>query len=87
MPGIVIECATCQEKIGLEVSRIPQFGFELFDIASKADWFPVMDMGHSRVVVFCCDDCYKKQLTKKGTLRARLLKIPKEDRSENTCCM
>lgn len=79
MIGITLVCSTCDEIISVEVSRLPQFSFELYEIAKKVEWFPVVDIGGMRTAIFCCEECYKKQLTKNGRLRKRFLRIPKEE--------
>lgn len=74
MVQITLECCTCGKAIDVDISKPPVFGFELYDIAKNANWFPILDMNYGRTLIFCCEECMKKQLTKKGTIRKRLIK-------------
>lgn len=76
---ITLVCATCGRAQGLEITKSIEFGFELCKIAKDAGWYPVIDFNFNRTIVFCCEDCYKKQLTKSGRLRKRLIKIKMEE--------
>jgi hypothetical protein len=44
------------------VNRLPNFGFELMDIASKVGWKSVWDMKKHNVYVFCSDKCIPKNM-------------------------
>lgn len=76
---ITLKCCTCGEEIHVEVNREPAFGFELLDIASKAGWSPAMDLNFGRTLIFCSEECYKAQLTKRGYIRKNLIRKPKEE--------
>lgn len=75
---ITLLCPTCGKEQGLIITRQILFGFELCKIAKDAGWYPIIDFNYNRTIVFCHEDCYKKQLTKKGTIRRRLIRASKE---------
>ena len=79
MVEITLQCCTCGEKLPVVVSSEPRFGFELYEIAGNAGWKPALDMNYGRTLVFCGDDCLKKQLTKGGLFRKRLISSQKHD--------
>lgn len=78
MKHIKLKCCTCGETKEIIVEREPRFGFEFHEIVKNAGWYPAFDLNNCRTLCFCEKDCYKKQLTKSGTIRKRLLYIPKE---------
>lgn len=79
MNQITLKCCTCDEIKDIIVQRKPEFGFEFYGMISKSGWYPVLDLNYSRTLCFCSEECYKKQLTKSGLVRKRLLHIPKEN--------
>lgn len=84
MVPITLKCSTCGEEKDIYISNSITFGFELYDIAKKAGWYPVIDMNYSRTLVFCCKDCMKKQLTKGGYIRKNLIKAEKNKTEDKT---
>lgn len=74
-----IRCCTCGDAIQVDVKREPAFGFELYDIAKQAGWKPSVDLNFGRTLIFCSEECYKAQLTKRGYIRKNLLHKPKEE--------
>lgn len=68
---ITLKCWNCGKTKDILVSSPPQFAFELADIANKAEMYGVLDMQHSRSLVFCNEECAEQQKTKKGTFRVR----------------
>lgn len=76
---ITLVCCTCGDALHLEITRHITFGYELYKITQDAGWYPVIDTGYSRTLVFCSENCYKKQLKKNGQLRKRLIKAKKEE--------
>jgi len=78
MVQITLRCCTCGERKNVEVDRAPAFGFEFYKVIQDAGWYPVLDMNYDRTLCFCVEDCMKKQLTKAGTIRKRLISCPKE---------
>jgi len=73
---ITLQCCTCGAKRDVAVDHPPAFGFELYQIAREAGWHPSMDTNHGRTLCFCSVECMKKQLTKAGTFRKRLIACP-----------
>ena len=82
MTPITMQCCTCGEEKTVGINAPIRFGFELFGVAKEAGWFPVIDMNYYRTLLFCCEDCMKKQLTKAGTIRKRLVKAQKIQETE-----
>ncbi len=69
--GITLVCFNCGKKKEITVTRLPQFAFELADIANQAGMYGVMDMYNGRSLVFCNEECSEQAKTKKGTYRIR----------------
>ncbi len=78
MVQITLRCCTCGEEKDVVVNQAPTFGFEIFQITKEAGWYPVLDINYGRTLCFCGEECMKKQLTKAGTIRKRLIACPKD---------
>ena len=66
-----LACWTCGKTAAIKVSARPQFAFEVAGWAKDIGWLGVLDMDHSRSLVFCSHECCEKAKTKRGTFRAR----------------
>ena len=75
--SFVLVCCTCDKKNEVIATKAPSFGFELYSIVKDAGWTPAYDNRWGRVLVFCSDECCKKQLTKGGWFRKRLIQVKK----------
>ena len=74
-----IRCCTCGDMKTISVTRQPEFSFEFYPVIKEAGWFPALDLNYGRTLCFCSEQCYKKQLTKKGIIRKRLIHVEKEN--------
>lgn len=74
MPKITLKCWSCGKIQDAEVNRYPEFAFEVAKMATDSGWHGWMDMRYSRSLVFCSENCVKKQQTKDGGFR----KYPKK---------
>lgn len=79
---ISLKCCTCGATKDIVVTQQPSFGFEFYKIVQESGWYPVLDMNYGRTLCFCDEGCMKKQLTKRGHLRKRLIRCEKEQRAE-----
>jgi hypothetical protein len=68
---ITLVCFNCGEKKDIIVNRPPRFGFELVQMANESGMYGVIDMKHSRSLVFCNKNCADNQKTKNGNYRVR----------------
>ena len=66
MYPITLVCWKCRKKLAVDVSMLPQFAFEVANIASKVGWKGVLDSDNGRALVFCSDACSEASKTKKG---------------------
>lgn len=66
MSVIGLKCCTCGDTKIISVTRQLEFSFEFYSAIKEAAWFPVLDLNYGRTLCFCSENCYKKQLTKKG---------------------
>jgi hypothetical protein len=69
--NITLVCWSCGKEAHFESNRRPDFGFELMQLASDANWKSYHDPIHGRILVFCTEDCAKSQMTKNGRFRLR----------------
>lgn len=76
MKQITLKCCTCGTTKDIVVTQAPTFGFEVYSIAKAAGWQPLSDTANGRTLCFCSETCMKKQLTKGGFVRKRLLHCP-----------
>ena len=72
---ITLKCWNCGQTKNVLVNHPPQFAYELASIAHESGMYGVIDMYHSRSLVFCNEECANNQKTKKGTFRLRPKKI------------
>lgn len=70
---LTLVCFGCGAKLAIEVSRPPQFAFELAGWAQDVGWKGELDFYRHRALVFCSDGCRDKSKTKQGTYRLRPL--------------
>lgn len=77
MTKITLCCCTCGKQKEALVAKPPMFAFELYKIAEEAGWHAILDMNYGRALCFCSEECKKKQFTKAGTIRKRLIHWPK----------
>lgn len=75
MHPVTLVCWSCGKEQSGTVNRLPQFAFELAYMALSLGWVGVMDLHHSRSLVFCSTSCRDAQRTKRGTFRARPIKL------------
>jgi len=73
-----LKCFTCGKLAHIETECPPQFAFEVANWAKDIGWVGVIDMYHSRSLVFCSESCCEKAKTKKGTFRLRSPKVSTE---------
>lgn len=78
MVRITLKCCTCGEAKNVIVSQQPAFGFEFYKIVKEAGWYPILDTNYGRTLCFCGEKCMKKQLTKQGHIRKRLVPCQKD---------
>jgi hypothetical protein len=71
-------CWNCGKSKDVIVNAIPQFAFELANIANSNGMYGAFDFNHMRVLVFCNQKCANMQKTKQGYFRLRPKKINKE---------
>lgn len=76
MSEITLKCCTCGTEKTV-FANPPTFGFEFYEIAKNAGFYPIIDLNFGRTLCFCDEDCMKKQLTKKGYIRKRLIHAEK----------
>jgi len=81
MVQIKLRCCTCGAEKDVVVNQAPTFGFEIYQVAQEAGWYPVIDMYYGRTLCFCEEACMKKQLTKAGAIRKRLISCPKDTKA------
>lgn len=72
---ITLVCWSCGKKVFGTTNLLPQFAFEIVNIAEQAGMVGYFDFNHHRALIFCNKKCAEKQLTKKGTFRLRPQKI------------
>lgn len=51
------------------------FAFQLANLANEAGLLGVLDRDHNRSVIFCNKECLQSELTKKGAIRIRPLRV------------
>ena len=66
-----LRCWACGQTVEIETAGPPQFAFELAGWAKDVGWIGVLDMEHSRSLVFCSQGCVDAAKTKRGTFRLR----------------
>jgi len=73
MQNMTLKCfnGKCDKAISLEINRLPQFSFELVEIAQRVGWVGVFDFPHSRSLVFCSKECDDATQLKNGGYRKR----------------
>lgn len=78
MTQINVKCCTCGRTKSVSVSQMSDGVSGVYTIIKSAGMLPVSDCRNSRMLCFCDNDCMQKQLTKAGTIRKRLLHVPKD---------
>lgn len=73
MKTMTLNCfnSQCDKSISFEINRLPQFSFELVEIAQKVGWVGSFDFPHSRCLVFCSMECDDKAHLKNGSYKLR----------------
>ena len=84
MIQITLKCCTCGATKDVVITQSPSFGFEFYKIIQDSGWYPVLDMRYGRSLCFCDEECMKKQLTKSGSIRKRLIYCPKAQNVDKT---
>lgn len=80
MIEVVLKCCTCEEEKNTVATNPPQTGLDYASIIKGAGWRPVFDPIYNRLLCFCCAECERKQRTKSGGFRERLIHIPKGEK-------
>jgi hypothetical protein len=66
-----LACWTCGKKQAIVMRQAPQFAFEVATAANDIGWIGVLDLPHSRSLVFCSNECCDKAKLKSGEFRKR----------------
>jgi hypothetical protein len=70
-PAMTLKCFACGTVLRIDVDNLPQFGFQLADVAKQVGWKYGLDLYRHRVLIFCSNVCREATITKQGTYRIR----------------
>lgn len=68
---VTLKCWACGKTVDIETNGPPQFAYEVACWADDVGWRGVLDLEHSRSLVFCSDGCRDGSKKKDGSYRLR----------------
>lgn len=66
-----LRCWACGKTVEIETNGPPQFAFEVMGWAKDVGWIGIIDLKHSRSLVFCSQPCVELAKTKRASFRLR----------------
>lgn len=70
---MTLKCFQCGKTLDIISPRLPEYSFELIEIAEAVRWVGAFDFNYHRSLVFCSNECDIKARKKDGTYRLRPL--------------